>query len=140
MFSFKELEMETEWQDFRTKILGIYEEKVKPVLREPPTSDVTLMVKKLEFLAGWLPYFGEMRAKAEKYYKLARAEALVDCPYASPEFKVRVWLEGEIADVEYFYNHLSAIYTAATDAGMKIQTALRVEMELLGQTNSGGKR
>jgi len=94
------------------------------------------MVKKLEFYAGWLPWIAEQKSKAEMFYKLARAEGLTDCPHSSPEFKVRVWLEGHIAEVEYFYNHLSAVYSAGSDSGMKLQTALRVESELLGQTKN----
>lgn len=129
---FKDAEREATWQEFRERINGIFEEKVKPVLREPPTSDIAMMVHKLEFYAGWLPWLGEQRAKAEMFYKLARAEALVDCPHNSPEFKVRVWLDGEIAEIEFFYNHLSAVYSAAADSGMKLQTALRVESDLMG--------
>ncbi len=133
MFTFKHKERQEQWEEFHSRITAIFEEKVKPILREPPTSDIALMVHKLEFLSGWLPWLAEQRVKAEMFYKVARAEALEDCPYPTPELKVRIWLEGEIAEVEYFYNHLSAVYSAATDSGMKLQTALRVESELLGQ-------
>ena len=130
MFQFHDELIEAEWLDFKGKIEAVYEKDIKPVLREPPTSDVPLMCKKLEFLAGWLPYMATQRAKAERFYRLARAQALTDCPHESPEFKVRVWIEGEIADVEYLFNHLHAVYSAGTDSGMKIQTCLHVEMDL----------
>ena len=135
MFEFRD--REKEWQEFRTKTGKVFDERVKPVLREQPTSDVTLMVHKLEFFAGWLPWIAEMRAKAEMFYKMARAEALSNCPFATPELKVRIWLEGEIAEVEYFFNHLDAIYKSGTDAGMKLQTCLRVEMDLKNISGKG---
>lgn len=132
MFEFKSELQQAEWMEFKTRIEEIFESKIKPVLREEPTSDVAMMVHKLEWLAGWLPWMGEKKALAEKYYKIARAEGLERCPYNSPEFKVRVWLEGEISEVEYVFNRLESIYRAATDSGMKLQTALRIESDLLG--------
>lgn len=137
MFTFKSAETQKEWEEFKTKIVEPFESRVKPVLREPPTSDVAAMVHKLEFLAGWLPWIGECRAKAERFFKIARAQALAQCPVESPEYKVRVWVEGEIADVEYQFNHLHAVYSAMSDSGIKIQTALKVEMELKGM---GGRQ
>ena len=137
-FKFKNQEIDAEWVDFQAKLAPAYE-RIKTVLREPPTSDVPAMCHKLEFYAGWLPYMAEMRAKAERFYKIAKVQALQECPYQSPEYKVRVWVEGEIADVEYFFNHLHAVYSAGTDSGIKLQTALRVEMDLLNiNTHRGG--
>ena len=129
-FIFKDELIEAEWQDFQAKLKPAYE-RIKTVLREPPTSDVPMMCHKLEFYSAWLPYMGEMRAKAERFLKIARAQALKDCPIESPEYKVKVWIEGEIADVEYLFNHLHAVYSAGTDSGIKLQTALKVEMDLL---------
>ena len=129
-FEFKEELTQADWLHFKDKIDDVFENDIKPVLREVPTSDITAMVKKLEWLAAWLPWMGEQKAKAERFYKIGRAEALANCIYTSPELKVRIWLEGEISEIEYLYNRLDAIYRASTDSGMKIQTCLRVEMDL----------
>ena len=108
----------------------VYDEKVKPVLREPPTSDIPQMLRKLEFYSGWGPYLAEQAAKAERFLKIAKAQALADCPFNSPEYKVKVWLEGEIVDVDYFYNHLHAVHAASKDSAIQLQTAINIEVDI----------
>ncbi len=130
MFEFHNELEQADYLEFSTKTIAVYEKDVKPVLREPPTSDVPSMLRKLEFLAGWVPYFATQRAKAERFLKLAKAQALSDCPVEKPELKVKIWLEGEIADVEYLFNHLHAVYSAAKESAMMIQTCVNVEVEL----------
>ena len=129
---FRNEAVQKDWVEFSSKVNQIFDKSIKPVLREQPTSDIAIMVHKLEFLAGWSPFVGEKKAKGEYFMRLARAQALQDCPIQAPELKVKIWIEGETAEVEHLYNFLESVYEAMADSGQKLQSCLKIEMALLG--------
>ena len=130
MFTFNDAEIQAEWVAFQEKVNKPFEEKLKPILRQPPTSDVPMMLEKLAFLAGWAPWLGEARAKSERFLRIAKAETLARCPAGYTQSKLKIWLEGEVVEVLYLFDHISVVYESMGEAGNKLQTILKTEREM----------